>query len=109
MNDLRAGVVGAGVFGGYHAHKYAALAGVSLVGVLDADPERGGILANKLGARAFTDADAFLDGLDVVTIACPAIAHADLAAKALERGLHVYVEKPIALTVADAQALVSLA
>ena len=109
MDDLRAGVVGAGVFGGYHAHKYAALPGVSLVGVLDADPERGGVLANKLGACAFTDPDAFLEGLDVVTIAAPASAHAALATKALERGVHVYVEKPIALTVADAQALVALA
>ncbi|HVY32881.1 MAG TPA: Gfo/Idh/MocA family oxidoreductase [Caulobacteraceae bacterium] len=109
MTDLKAGVVGAGVFGGYHAHKYAALPGVTLVGVLDADPERGGVLADKLGARAFTDADAFLGGLDVVTIAAPASAHAALAAKALERGVHVYVEKPIALTVADAQALVALA
>ena len=109
MTDLRAGVVGAGVFGGYHAHKYAALPGVSLVGVLDADPERGGVLANKLGARAFTDPDAFLDGLDVVTVACPASAHAQIAAKALALGVHAYVEKPIALTVEDAEALVSLA
>ena len=109
MTELKAGVVGAGVFGGYHAHKYAALPGVTMVGVLDADPERGGVLANKLGARAFTDPDAFLDGLDVVTIAAPASAHAALAVKALERGVHVYVEKPIALTVADAQALVALA
>jgi predicted dehydrogenase len=109
MTELRAGVVGAGVFGGYHAHKYAALPGVTLAGVLDADPQRGAVLADKLGARAYTDPDAFMDGLDVVTVACPASAHAELAAKALERGLHVYVEKPVALTVADAQALVALA
>jgi predicted dehydrogenase len=82
---------------------------VTLVAVLDADPERGAVLANKLGARAYTDPDAFMDGLDVVTVAAPASAHAELATHALERGLHVYVEKPIALTVADAQALVALA
>jgi predicted dehydrogenase len=109
MSDLKAGVVGAGVFGGYHANKYAALTGVDLVRILDADPARGGALADKLGAQAFTDADAFLDGLDVVTIAAPASAHAQIAAKALERGVHVYVEKPIALTVAQARQLVDLA
>ena len=109
MVDLRAGVVGAGVFGGYHAHKYAALPGVTLVGVLDADPERGGVLANKLGARAFTDPEAFLEGLDVVTVACPASAHAEIAAKALALGIHAYEEKPIALSVDDAQGLVELA
>jgi len=109
MSDLKAGVVGAGVFGGYHAHKYASLAGVELVGILDGDPARGGALADKLGAKAFTDLDAFLEGLDVVTIAAPASAHAAMASAALQRGVHVYVEKPIALDVADAEALVGLA
>jgi predicted dehydrogenase len=109
MTDLIAGVVGAGVFGGYHAHKYASLPGVMLVGVLDPDAERGGVLADKVGATPFTDPDMFLDGLDVVTIACPASAHADIAVKALERGIHVYVEKPLALSVADGQRLVDLA
>ena len=109
MTELRAGVVGAGVFGGYHAHKYSALSGVTLVGVLDADPERGGVLANRLGVRAYTDPDAFLDGLDVVTVACPAGAHAQIAAKALALGVHAYVEKPLALSVADAQGLINLA
>ncbi len=109
MNDLKAGVAGAGVFGGYHANKYAALDGVSLVGVLDADPARGHALAGKLGARAFTDAAAFLQDLDVVTIAAPATAHAALVRAALEEGVHVYVEKPLALSVAEAAPLVELA
>jgi predicted dehydrogenase len=109
MSDLKAGVAGAGVFGGYHAHKYAALPGVKLAGILDADPARGAALADKLGVKAFTDPDAFLDGLDVVTIALPATAHAGLASAALERGVHAYVEKPLALSVADAQGLVDLA
>jgi predicted dehydrogenase len=107
--QLKAGVVGAGVFGGYHANKYAGLPGVTLAGVLDADAGRGAALAGKLGTASFTDADAFFDGLDVVTIASPASSHAGLAAAALERGLHVYVEKPLALTVVGGQRLVDLA
>ena len=109
MSDLKAGVVGAGVFGGYHANKYASLADVALKGVLDADPVRGAALADKLGVKAFTDPDAFYEGLDVVTIAAPASAHAAIARQALERGVHAYVEKPLALTVIDAKALVDLA
>ena len=109
MSELKAGVVGAGVFGGYHAHKYAALPGVTLMGVLDADAARGAALADKLGVKAFTDPEAFFEGLDVVTIASPATAHAELARTALKRGLHVYVEKPLALTVEEGQALVDLA
>jgi predicted dehydrogenase len=109
MKSLRAGVVGAGVFGGYHANKYASLPGVTLVGVLDADGERAGALAGKLGARPFTDAEAFFAELDVVTIASPATVHAELATQALGRDVHAYIEKPLALSVADGQALIDLA
>jgi len=107
--DLKAGVVGAGVFGGYHAGKYASLPGVRLMGVLDADSTRAAALASKLGVTAFTDADAFFAEVDVATIAAPASAHAELARQALDWGRHVYVEKPLALKVADGRALVALA
>lgn len=107
--ELKAGVVGAGVFGGYHAGKYASLDGVKLMGVLDADSTRAAALADKLGAATFTDADAFFAEVDVVTIAAPASAHAEIARQALDWGRHVYVEKPLALKVADGRALVALA
>ena len=107
--DLKAGVVGAGVFGGYHAHKYASLPGVRLMGVLDADAPRAVALADKLGVTAYTDIDAFLAQVDVVTVASPASTHAEVARQALNWDRHVYVEKPLALKVADARALVSLA
>jgi predicted dehydrogenase len=107
--NLRAGVVGAGVFGGYHAHKYAGLDGVDLVGVLDSDAARAAALAGKVGCAVFTDADAFFAELDVVTIAAPASVHAEVARQALNWGRHVYVEKPLALTYADGKALVELA
>lgn len=109
MTVLRAGVIGAGVFGGYHAGKYAALPEVEFVGVLDMDGARAQALAGKHDVRGFTDAEAFLAELDVVTIAAPAVAHAALAEAALKAGLHVYVEKPLALTVADGRRLVKLA
>ena len=107
--DLKAGVVGAGVFGGYHANKFASLPGVRLMGVLDADSARAAALADKLGVTAFTDPDAFFAQVDVVTIAAPASAHAEIARQALGWGRHVYVEKPLALKVADGRALVALA
>jgi predicted dehydrogenase len=70
--DLKAGVVGAGVFGGYHAKKYAELDGVTLVGVFDIDLARAKALAEPLGAQGFDDMDAFLAAVDVVTVATPA-------------------------------------
>ena len=106
---LKAGVIGAGVFGGYHAGKYAGMPGVQFVGVFDMDGARAQALADKHGVKPFTDADAFFAELDVVTIAAPAVAHAGLAEAALKHGLHVYVEKPLALTTTDGRRLVQLA
>lgn len=108
---LRAGVAGAGVFGGYHARKYQEAEGVELVGVYDRGTGRALELAGKIGARGFEAGawDAFIDGLDVLTIAAPAVAHAPLAVRALERGVHVYVEKPIAPSIQEAEAIIAAA
>ena len=107
--SLRGGVIGAGVFGGYHARQYARLDGVVLSAVLDPHPDRAARVAVPLGGRAFHEMADFLDAVDVVTIASPASHHAAQALAALEAGKHVYVEKPIAVTLADAEKVRSLA
>ena len=109
MGVLRAGVAGAGVFGGYHARKYASLPEVQFIGLFDSHAERTQGLADELGARAFADFDALLTAVDVVTIATPGDSHAALAARAITAGKSVYVEKPLATSLADAQGLVAAA
>lgn len=106
---LKAGVVGAGVFGGYHAKKYAALDGVTLAGVYDVDLSRAEALAQPLGARGFDDLDAFLAEVEVVTVAAPAVHHAAPALAALKAGKPVYCEKPLAVTPDDADKMVAAA
>ena len=106
---LRAGVIGAGVFGGHHARKCASLPGVELTAVLDPHAERAEALAGPTGAATFDELEAFLDVVDVVTVASPASSHARLAAAALARGKHVYVEKPLADDAGDGRALVAAA
>lgn len=106
---LRAGVVGAGVFGGYHAKKYVELDGVALTAVFDIDLARARALAEPLGAQAFDDMDAFLAAVDVVTVATPAVHHAKAGLAALRAGKPVYSEKPLAVTPDDADALVAAA
>lgn len=100
---LRGGVIGAGVFGGYHARQYARLPGVTLSAVFDTHPDRAAKVAMPLGARGFADLDAFLDAVDVVTVASPATHHAEQALAAIAAGKPVYIEKPIAISVADAE------
>lgn len=105
----RVGVIGAGVFGGYHAGKYASLPDVDFVGVYDTHAERAEALASKHGARGFSHMKAFFEGLDAVTVAAPAVTHATLADTALGLGLHAYVEKPLALTIAGGRKMVQIA
>lgn len=114
MTVLCAGVAGAGVFGGYHANKYkeAEAAGrVRFVGIYDLDKSRAEAAAEKLGVRAFggDEFEAFLAELDVITVAVPAFAHAQVALKALASGVHTYVEKPLAISVEDGDAMVAMA
>ncbi len=109
MREIKGGVAGAGVFGGYHAKKFAELEGVSLTAVYDLDLARAQALAAPLDAYATDDLDAFLKLVDVVTVTAPAVAHAAIAAKALAAGKHVYVEKPLAVAVEDGRALVAAA
>ncbi|MEO1042473.1 MAG: Gfo/Idh/MocA family oxidoreductase [Pseudomonadota bacterium] len=106
---LRAGVAGAGVFGGYHTKKYKEADGASVAAIFDLDRARADERAAAHGAVGYDDFDAFLEAIDVVTIATPASTHASLAAKAIAAGKHVLVEKPIAMTLNDADALIAAA
>jgi predicted dehydrogenase len=108
-STLRAGVIGAGVFGGYHAAKYAELPDVTLAAVLDPHPERARALVERFGGRVFAHLDGFLGAVDVVSIAAPAIHHGALTRAVLHGGKPVYVEKPIATSLEDADAIVAAA
>lgn len=107
--QLVAGVVGAGVFGGHHARKYATTEGVRLGAVYDVDYARARALADKHQATAYADYAAFLKAVDVVTIAAPATAHFALARTALAAGKHALLEKPLATTLDHADRLIALA
>lgn len=106
---LRAGVIGAGVFGGYHAAQWAGFADVTLTAVLDNQLERAAAVAGPLGASAFADLASFLEAVDLVSVCTPAAAHGDLVLAALRAGKPVYVEKPLAVSLDQADAIEALA
>lgn len=106
---LKGGVIGAGVFGGHHARKYAAADRVRLAGIYDVDTARAEKLAAELGTIAYPDMDELIAASDAVTIASPAIAHYGAARSALEADRHVLVEKPLADTAALGRELADLA
>jgi predicted dehydrogenase len=110
MNQpIKAGVIGVGYLGRFHAEKYAALPEVDLVGVADANPERALEIAGPLNTRVFSDYRELLPLVDAVSVAVPTTSHFSVVRDCLEKGVQVLVEKPLAVTVAEADALVDLA
>ncbi len=106
--STRVGLIGAGWVGtNRHLPSLARLDHVSVVAIADPDEARARKVAVQFGAKSsFSDTDAFLDcGLDAVFICTPPWTHAELAIKALDHGIHVFTEKPMATSVADAEAM----
>jgi predicted dehydrogenase len=92
--------------GSHHARVYAALTGAcTLAGVYDPDTERATTLAERWDAKSYPTLEELLRDVDVVSIASPSSLHFHHTALALEHGLDVLVEKPLALTVENARML----
>ncbi len=109
MRHLRAGVIGVGYLGRFHAQKYAALPGVDLVGVVDADQARAEEVAGEVDTKAYTDYSELLDRVDLVSIVVPTHLHFKVAKAALDAGVHILLEKPVTQTVAEADELIRIA
>ena len=105
---LQVGILGAGHFGRFHALKAARAPRMELIGLHDADPARAAAVAGEAGCPALS-AEEVIARAAAVIVAAPTAFHAGLATAALEAGRHVLVEKPIAATVDEADALIALA
>lgn len=106
---LRAGVIGVGYLGRFHAQKYALLEETELVGVMDTDAKRAGEVAAECQTTAFFDYSSLLEKVDLVSIAVPTHDHFTVARDCLAAGRHVLIEKPITETVQEAEELISIA
>jgi len=109
MKNVRVGVVGVGYLGRFHAEKYAALPGVTLVGVADDHHGRSGQIAQNLNTRSFTDPLQLIGKVDAVSIVVPTALHHRIAKPFLEQGVHVLLEKPVTVTLDQADELIDLA
>lgn len=112
QRKIKIGLIGAGKMGGFHAQKLAEISSVSFRGVYDIDQERAkAIIANSDRSRrkAFNTLDELLEKCEAVVIASATNTHFELAKTCLERGKHVFVEKPLAETSEEALKLVELA
>jgi predicted dehydrogenase len=109
MSTLRAAVIGVGYLGNFHAQKYCALPGVELVGVADNDPKRAAEVAAALGTQAYCNHRELIGKVDAVSVVVPTQYHHDVARDFLAAGVHVLIEKPITVTIEEADELIALA
>src|SRR6202047_2225753 len=106
---IRAAVVGTGEFGRNHARVYRELEGAELVGVYDRDQARAEAIAAEFQTRALRSLEEVRELSEAVTVAVPTVAHAEVGCQLLESGLDVLVEKPMAVNLAEADALLEAA
>lgn len=106
---LRIGVLGGGHLGRIHIQQLKELGEWELVGFHDPHPEKRAALSQEFGVRAYEEAAPLLEQVDAVDIVTPTLTHATLATDALKRGLHVFIEKPVTQTIAEAEELLATA
>lgn len=110
--NLRAAAVGVGSLGRHHARNYAELARegrIEFIGACDAAPETAAQIASDTASESFTDWRDLLGKVDVVSIATPTETHCEIACAFLESGVHTLVEKPIAITLDEADLMIAAA
>lgn len=112
QSPTRAAAIGVGSLGRHHARNYADLereGRVRLIGICDSNPETAERVAKEHDSAAFTDWRELLEEVDLVSIATPTETHCEIAVAFLERGVHVLVEKPIALSLDEADRMIEAA
>jgi myo-inositol 2-dehydrogenase / D-chiro-inositol 1-dehydrogenase len=111
LSRLAVGIIGGGWIARRHVPAIDAAEGVDLVAVCDAEVSRAEAIAAPRRARAYRDWTAMLERerLDALWVCTPPLLHREPTVAALDRGIHVYLEKPIARTVADGEAIAAAA
>ena len=112
LNKLRAAAIGVGSLGRHHARNYAEIARsgrIDFIGACDLDPVTANRVSNDNNCESFTDWRSLIDKADVVSIATPTETHTEIACAFLENGVHVLVEKPIAISLNDADQMIASA
>ncbi|MGH8558107.1 MAG: Gfo/Idh/MocA family oxidoreductase [Methylococcales bacterium] len=109
MKKIKTAVIGTGYLGKFHAEKYAALPDSELVAVVDVDETAARQVAARNNSRACRDYREVLGRVDAVSIVVPTSLHHSVARDFLNAGIHVLIEKPISVTVAEADDLIAIA
>jgi predicted dehydrogenase len=105
---LKVGVFGTGHLGKFHLNNWKEIPDIEVVGFYDPDDTTAKEVSEKYQLPRFLDIDTLLTAIDIADIVAPTNYHFDLCEKAIKKGKHVFVEKPLANTMAEAHDLVKL-
>lgn len=106
---IKAGVIGVGYLGRFHAQKYAAIDGVELVGVADIDKSQADKVALECNCTPYQDYLELLDQVDAVSVVVPTSLHHEIAMRCFAKNIDVLLEKPMTVTLEEADELISVA
>ena len=111
MEKLKVGIIGLGLIGKQHAEAIARIPGVELVAITEYNSELLSAQQRYLGVKAYHDYKSMIDNekLDVIHNCTPNVLHYEINKYALEKGIHVYSEKPLAISVEQGEELSRLA
>lgn len=105
----RIGVAGVGSLGYHHARLLSGMSGVQSSGIFDIRTERTAEVADEFGVPAHASLEALIEASDAIVVAVPTSAHEAVARAALDRGVHAFVEKPLAATLEEADRILEAA
>ncbi len=108
-SKVKVGVIGIGVLGRHHARLYKNIENAEMMGIFDVTEENAIKVGEEFGLPVYTDMMELVDKCDAVSVAVPANFHHQVTIPILEKGVHVLVEKPIAVTVKEAEDMVAVA
>jgi predicted dehydrogenase len=108
MKKLKVGVIGTGHLGKLHTKMFKTIENSELAGIYDSNPAQAKLVSDEFGVQVSDSLEDLLDKVDAVSIAAITSAHYKLAKKCFEKGVPVFIEKPITTTIKEAKELVDL-
>ncbi len=106
---LKIGLFGTGHLGKFHLNNWKEITGIEITGFFDPNDETANAISNTYNLTRFTDEDVLIDACDAIDVVTPTQFHYYICEKAIKKGKHVFVEKPMAQTMEEAKVLVALA